>query len=273
MIPSFALAVPHTPWVTDRVRSMFDLMQAIGGGNAPPGTSIRHFIDREPNVEWSRKLWAWGDGICAVEGATHLLQLQDDATVAPNFWTALSAMVAAVPDQIIGLQGAHPAFRLLARDGHKWARSHAWMVGVGYVIPRDALAELVKFRSIFDGIAHEKNEDDFIAWFCTETGRDVWHPIPTIIDHTPIPSTYGNDANKFQRPTVTWREFGADEITRADFWTPAADVPIVANPHLNRCWFCQQEPGTAGFQETGALIGRACIVNALASILKVGLKT
>ncbi len=289
---SFALGIPHTPWIPERADSLAALLGALGIIDHEPDCQgvnpladgrcatcfdvhvLRVFADREPNVAWSEKLWAWGAAECSGSandsGATHLLQLQDDVAVPDCFWSALTAMVTAVPDKIIGLQGAHPVFRQLARDGHKWARSHAWMVGCGYVIPRADLAELVKFRAIFDGIAHEKNEDDFIAWFCTETGRDVWHPIPTLIDHTPLPSTYGNDANAYQRPTVTWREFGADEITRTDFWTPTAEVPMVVNPHLNRCWFCQQEPHVVGFRETGALIGRACLANAVAGALGVG---
>ncbi len=263
---TFALAIPHTPWVPERVESIDRLCATLSGPREAP--HFRVFQDKEPNAEWSRKLWSWG----LETSATHLVQLQDDVSVAPNFWAALSALVEAVPDKIIGLQGAHPVFRTLAKEEYRWARSHAWMVGVGYVIPRADLAELVKFRTIFDGIAHEKNEDDFIAWFCTETGRDVWHPIPTIIDHQPLPSTYGNDANMFQRPTVTWREFGANEITRVDFWTPAGEPPMIVNPHFNRCWFCQQEPTSIGFRETGAQIGRACLVNAMAGVLKVGLK-
>ncbi len=263
MTPTFALAVPHTPWVPERVVSLGCLRATVGS----PAIE-RVFAEKEPNWSWSQKIWAWG----TETDATHLVQLQDDVDVAPNFWAALSAMIAAVPDQIIGLQGAHPVFRTLAKEDHRWARSHAWMVGVGYVIPRADLAELVKFRTIFDGIAHEKNEDDFIAWFCTETGRDVWHPIPTIIDHGDMQSTYGNGDHKFRRPTVTWREFGADEITRVDFWTPSADPPMVVNPHLNRCWFCQGEPSVVGFKETGALIGRICIANAVAGAMGMGAK-
>lgn len=266
MTPTFAVGVPHTPWNVDRVVSLGQLAATLKTWDLE---NFQLFEEQESYVEWSKKLWEWG----LTRDTTHLLQLQDDVIAAPNFWPAINAMVEAVPDKIIGLQGAHPINRTLARDGHRWARSHAWMVGVGYIIPRSDLEELVKFRGIFDGIAHEKTEDEFIAWFCTETGRDVWHPIPTIIDHdTELPSTYahlGNDKHEFRRPTVTWREFGEDEITRLDFWQPRADVPIITSPFSQRCWFCQQEPHIIGFKETGALIGRACLVNALAGVMGV----
>lgn len=266
MTPTFALGIPHTPWNTDRVVSLGQLAASL------KTYDLKHFKlfeERESYTEWSKKLWGWG----VETGASHLLQLQDDVIVAPNFWPAISAMVEAVPDKIIGLQGAHPVYRALSREGHRWARSHAWMVGVGYILPRVDLEELVKFRDIFDGIAHEKTEDEFIAWFCTETGREVWHPIPTLIDHdTDLPSTYahlGNDKHEFRRPTVTWREYGENEITRLDFWEPREETPIVTSPFSKRCWFCQQEPHIIGFRETGAMIGRACLVNALAGAMGV----
>jgi hypothetical protein len=104
--------------------------------------------------------------------------------------------------------------------------------------------------------------------WCIAEGHDVWHPIPTIIDHdTTIASTYANDDHAHRRPTVTWREFGRDEITRVDFWTPPASPPFITNPHLRRCWLCEQEPAAFGTSRAvGAMIGLNCAKAIAASL-------
>lgn len=278
----FAIAIPHTSWIPARVESLEHLLhglcvntriwnedRAIVSRTGPPGAVLdcvdaHVFDEREPNWSWSRKIFEWG----ATTSATHLVQLQDDVIPAPNFWPALRAMVTALPRKIIGLQGAHPKFRTLAREGHRWATSAAWMVGVGWVIPVESLAELVDFRDEHDDDAKVTNEDEFIGKFCNATGRYVWHPIPTLIDHdVSIESTYKNDNHLFRTPTVTWREFGENEIERPDFWTVRGAVPMVSNPHFNRCWFCENEPQAVTFGPTQALIGRACLAKATAHLL------
>lgn len=261
---SFALAIPHTPWIPARVSSLHNLVEDLG----LPIRNTRIFQDKEPNWSWSKKLWEWG----AETDATHLIQLQDDVIAAPNFWTILHAMVTAVPDQMIGLQGAHPAHRQHAREGVRWAQSRAWMVGVAYILPKPILTELVAYRSnMFDHVAQATNEDDLISQFAAHTNRSVYHPIPTIIDHdTEVESTYGNGHHMYRKPTVTWREFGADEITRPEFWKLNGEPPLIQNPHIQTCWFCQNEPGSVASASTQARIGRFCLANAAAKLIQKG---
>jgi hypothetical protein len=258
---TFALAIPHTPWIPERVARLERILTELAGGMHP--TQV--FADREPNWAWSGKLWQWG----VAADATHLVQLQDDVELAPNFWRKLGAMVRAVPDQVIALHGAHPKFTQIAREGHRWAKSRAWVVGVGYVIPRDLLGGLVDYRGkLPPEQVRGTNEDELIAHWCMRAGLDVYHPIPTIVDHdTTIPSTYRNDENKFRRPFVTWRDFLDGSLERDDFWTLEGAPPVVLNPHYQSCWFCENEPGAVGFRETGAFIGRQCLAQATASLL------
>ena len=139
-------------------------------------------------------------------GAGHLLQLQDDVIVDGQFWPNLRAMLAAVPDQIIGLESVHQASQMLYEAGHNWYTTNDGLIGVGYVIPRDVLRMFLEWRATMlrpEGYKHV-SEDTLIDMFCLSTGRKVWHPIPTIIDHdTDLPSTYGNDSHTHRRPAMT----------------------------------------------------------------------
>lgn len=228
------------------------------------------FSDKEANWLWSRKLWEWGLEACLEKDLSHLVQIQDDVTVAGlAFWPALTAMVKTCPDQVIGLQGAHPAFRELSRDGHRWAKSSpAWLVGVAYVIPRAILKELVEWRAkIPQDFAAAMNEDDLLGHWLTITGRCAMHPIPTIVDHdTAVASTYGNENHLHRRPTVTWKDFGAKEIEDVAFWRVPAEVPLVSNPHLDGCWGCHKEPQVAAFS-TGMRIGRRCLAGVVSAVI------
>jgi hypothetical protein len=142
------------------------------------------------------------------------------------------------------------------------------MVGVGWIMPRDVVRELLEHRaSLSTDSVRRTNEDDLIAAFCMATDRQILHPIPTIIDHdTEIESTYGNGNHAFRRPTVTWRDYGA-ELIREEFWRVPNEIPPVTNPHMQRCWFCEDEPSAVGFSRTGALIGARCLSQGSAALL------
>jgi hypothetical protein len=80
--------------------------------------------------------------------------------------------------------------------------------------------------------AQKTGEDTLLGLWCLVTGRKVWHPIPTPLDHDiTLASTYGNDGHRARRPIVRWdtyRQFNAlpSEVgpTDADHWRPVPDV-------------------------------------------------
>lgn len=244
---TFSLGVPHTPWRPERVASYDRLMHVVAGFDAlvadeSPLKHVRTFAEREPNHVWSKKLWSWA----AETNATHLVQLQDDARVPPFFWAALSAMVEAVPDQVIGLEVVHPAARALAAEGRRWFTTSDCLVGVGYVMPRELVVEFLAWRAsaLVDGAVERINEDTLIGLWCLATGRRIWHPLPTIVDHdTTLASTYGNDAHGARRPLVRWDttrpaggSWGEDALTNVKEWRGffnAAEGPAAA-PYVGR---------------------------------------
>lgn len=245
--PSFALALTNTPWVPARRESFSRLLAALGCAAVDDALHIhdhraaatlagaRIFNEREPNHAWSRKMWTWA---LEQSNATHALFLQDDVWPAPNFWPALRALVMAAPNEIIGLEAAHPAGPALAAYGERWYATRAWLIGPGYVFPREALGELLAWRARQPRMRIlATNEDTLINEWCVETGRRVLHPIPTIIDHdTSIASTYENDADAHRRPTVKWTDgkgcgFALEDLEDVKFWL-ATGVTRLALPEV-----------------------------------------
>jgi hypothetical protein len=206
-----ALAIPHTPWIPERVKSLARLESQLGSLMGPGpirpdwtpwGGPGRLFAGREPNWSWSEKLWTWG----IETECDYLLQLQDDAIVGPDFWADLRTMLHWVPDQIIGLESVHPASRLIHDQGGSWYTTSDGLIGVGYAFPRPALIEFDHWRKtrLRAGSRQQINEDTLVNLFCLSTGRRVWHPVPTIIDHDiALASTYGNDLHTHRAPIIT----------------------------------------------------------------------
>jgi hypothetical protein len=193
---TFALAIPHCPWLSERVQTLNRLKSELG-----PHDPAFVFGEREPNWSWSGKLWQWG----LDTGADYLVQLQDDCIVDGQFWQRLQMMVDAVPDQIIGLETAHPLARHLYETGHQWCTTADGLIGVGYVLPRAVLAEFMAWRSKLPETAVRAiNEDTLIDVWAYTVGRKVWHPLPTIIDHdTQVRSVYANDHHPNRRPVAS----------------------------------------------------------------------
>ena len=264
---TIALAIPHTTWVPERVASMDRLREALGhplrdtdasieAGKWP--THYREFTDRAPNTVWSEALWTW----LLETGAEWCLQLQDDVMVAPCFWPALRAMIAALPQEaeVIGLTSVHPGSVEIARQGHRWFTTRGNLVGWAYMLTHDALSEFRIARDLLPPAFRQMNEDMQIAEWAARSGRLVWHPVPTIVDHdTSIPSSYANDHHGHRRPQVTWRDFGEGSLTDPSFWLPSGTPTMLGNAPMFACSWCGVEPGKMVSEATGARIGPSCL--------------
>lgn len=279
---SIALAIPHTPWIPERVESFRRMMTGLGIDALEPHDlrpldesvlfdlrQTRVFDEREPNTVWSQKLFRWA----LTTGATHLLQLQDDAIVAPRFWPILHAMIEAHPDRIIGLEATHPLIPVQHRAGRRWYRDH-WLIGVGYVFPCSLLVEYVAWCEAHPERVAKTNEDSLISEWAYETKRHIWHPIPTCIDHDlGVPSTYANDAHHefsmYRKPLVTWRDVDASAaLEDPDYWRVTEDgAPILPGPGSQSCWYCGREEGRMTSPMTGARVGPQCLALMLSHLL------
>jgi len=235
---TFALAIPHCPWIPERFESLKNLSrQLLADRPWPAGIEHRIFDDREPNWSWSAKLWQWS----TTTDATHLLQIQDDVIVCRDFWTHLHAMVSAGPREIICLESV-----LDPPGPSPWYTTGDGMIGVGYVMPikcvrryEPSLEEFLEFREkLRPGAIQSLNEDQMIGLYAYYMQYKIWHPRPTIIDHdTSIQSTYGNDTHSHRRPV---RTLVHDDLAPAS-WSTVGPVPHIqmmysSTPYLCRRW-------------------------------------
>ena len=257
---TIALGLPHTPWIPERVKSFARLRDGLQG----PVEHVQVFAERESNRVWPGKLYRWA----VSTGASHCLQLQDDVIVYEKFWPVLRAMIAAVPDQILGLEANHPLGPEMLRTGRRWYRTRAWLVGVGYCWPMspdlpNGLPAFLRWCEANPDAVQANNEDSLVNLWAQQHGHDIWHPVPTIIDHDiGVPSTYGNDDHAeysmYRRPTVTWRDVELrNGWVDPDYWRCALP-PLLQGPGTQKCHFCLQNPAPLHSIRSSARICPVC---------------
>jgi hypothetical protein len=238
---SYALGIPHTPWVDARAKSVKRVAPLLEGADYS-----KLFDERESNRVWPTKMWKWA----LATGASHFVTVQDDTLPAPFFWPALRAMTEARPDAILGLSAVHPLGREVARQGHRWYRTRSWVVGWAYAMPTGTLCAFLDWCDRNPAEVAAENEDSLINRWVSMTGREVWHPVPTLIDHdTSIESTYDNDAHVHRQATLTWRGYAEADLCSADFWRTSGPFLELASTH--QCYACMSRPVAVGARGVG----------------------
>ncbi len=265
---TIALAIPHAAHLPERAAGLERTLIGLRVRHPDqPGAScfgdhVKLFTAREPNHAWALRMWRWG----AESECSHFLTVQDDVLVAPFFWGALHAMIAAKPGRVLGLASVHPAAPEYARQGHRWYRSKGWMPGWAYVVPTALLRAFLPWAEAHLDELRNKTwggEDFFLArWVVQYAGRIegeglILHPVPSIVDHdTSGDSSYGNDENPHKHCTVTWRSHAEADLVSRDWW--AVDEGPVAPPLGARlCMLCGARVGGA-VTPSGALACLGC---------------
>lgn len=237
-----SIVVNHSPWHAERVEALKPMLAELGESDF--GRRFHLWVNdidyrgrpwREAKVDWAKSQWRYALD-CA--DATHHLFMTDDLHLAPAFLRILQMMILARPEAIIGLLSNHPQTAKLWAQGHRWYRTNAWLVGPAYVMPRRHLEKFLPwFESLPQGRApdfdNDANDDMTINhWVATHPDgpREVWHPIPTIIEHRgDLPSNLGH-GDSTSRERVSWRRIQTP-IRHADgtfeWWTVNTFVPAV----------------------------------------------
>lgn len=228
----FAVGIPHAAFDPERVKSMSRVRTAMAAGGACRSLHVEPSLAPTPRHVWSERLWRWG----SEQTASHFLQIQDDVLVAPEFWTHLEAMVAAVPDAPICLYTIHEAAPHLAKRDCPWMTTTDWMVGPAYVLPTWMLQEFCDFRAdeLRDGAVEAITEDTLLGMWCAWTGMRIWHPTVSIVEHDQsLASLYGNADAPHNRASCSWQ----DTPVPTD-WTPRNPLPFPQEgtkvPHFGR---------------------------------------
>lgn len=262
----FCIAIPHAKKKPGRKESLARLLDAIG--EVPADVPFKVFDEPGPHWRWSLDMWSWGHET----GADYFVTFQDDVTVPTTIIPALRAMLTSAPKgaDAMALFGVHPLAREIARMGGRWHRSHGWILGVSYALSRSFLAEFVPWVRANEAKARVTCEDALANQFCIETGRHVFHCLPSLVEHDlTIPSTWADQAHSMgldrpenhghRKAVVSWQDYNANEITRADFWHQQGEVRLFPD-HLGPvCWFCLKEPAFISSQETGIHVGPNCV--------------
>lgn len=267
MILSFALAIPHAPWIPERAANMARLRNDLGKDwlDLNPDSRFHTFDEKGPWPERSLRRWAWA----LKTGASHFVQLEDDVVVAPCFWRALSAMVTAWSEDVICLAATHSMAPLVAAQGRRSYLTPRF-VGWGGVWPMTVLKELVAHAAggaleSFFSRPGKPCEDTFLAEFFVGSGKRVVHPVPTIVDHLHMVSTNGQDfdAHTNTQASVTWRGYAEGDLCSPDWWrTPQTYLP----PEWTReevalmgvCQWCGKKPAELRSEVTHVGICRPC---------------
>jgi hypothetical protein len=211
---TFSLSISHTPWRPDRVVALREMMMVL----TPLAHGIPFFLNdvdyrgkdwQQAKVTWALDQWRWH----LSTSATHHVLMTDDLAIAPGFWMALDAMVTACPNGAIGLLSNHPAGPRLVAEGYRWYRCGCWIVGPAYVVPRETLDGFVKwYEALPDGPHNQegtkayRNDDSSLNEFLSQTRRNSYHPLPTIVEHRgDLPSTVGH-GDKYSRERLSWRQ-------------------------------------------------------------------
>lgn len=218
----------HAPWLPGRSES-FAAIQEILEGRCDP------IQEKAPTPVLCWSLFAtasWRQG-------SHSAFFDDDVMLAPRSFDIMQAMVTAVPDKIIGLEAVSPYACSLHLTKNNWYRTKSWLVGRGYILPEEDLEDwriwlLREWRRLAT-----KGCDSIMNEWISETGREVWHPLPTIVDSATgiLPSALGGvppiepDYVGELRSPCRWNTVGiqvtVDEMCNPDFWAPRDNVPLV----------------------------------------------
>lgn len=258
----FSLAILHAVQDRRRKHSLVSMLHDLSPLAA--GVPLR-IVDevRPPGRSWDEwqhevhpRVWRWS----LETAATHHVFMTDDLHIAPNFWAALRAMVAAHPSAILGLLSNHPAGPELARRGAHCYRCNSWLVGPCYVVPRAHLEPFLPWYEAWINTVERRHYGDDSAlneWISRCGPGESWHPLPTLIEHRADLDSTWQSGDKFSRERVSWRavrscrdtgrdllwtstdhRFDLEAMTRPEFWEGSGPMLRVAGAADDEaeCW-------------------------------------
>lgn len=258
---TISLAIPHCRFDPHRVRSLASLKSALEIRNDRDEcdrakVAIFPSVGPTPNWVWSAQVF---EHLAAQDSEWSML-IQDDVIPIPGFWAVVTAAIegaAAAGAEAFCFFTIVPPAGSFSKMGCNWVTTTDWMVGPCWAVRTSAMREFVEFRKTRlragwnspgpDGrLKSGLNEDTQLGLFLAATGRKIWHPLPSLVDHdVEVPSTYGNGGFAFNKSSFGWKDWSSlhglpiEALRDRAFWmprNPPATGVTGAAPHLGRAY-------------------------------------
>jgi len=191
-----------------------------------------HWDDEGPPNGKADRVWrtARGAWLLADPAADWHVLIQDDALPCEDFLAGLERALEHVPPDAVvsGYLGTGRTvpirWEALARAadsaGASWVRTGKLMWGVCIVLPVRLIPEMIERADRRAGIP----DDMRVAGWAERTGREVWYPWPSLVDHRKVPSLTKHRAH--DRVARRWHSGSALDLS----WSGG----VVTDPILAR---------------------------------------
>lgn len=259
--------ITNAGWAPERKATTERLLGQLSGVNTAVLVSER----REHASIWARRMWEW-----AARQEDHVVCLNDDVLVHPDFVSACRAIIQAVPHEIVSLHTQAPQATELGHRGFHWARCY-WLTGPAYILPPGAARALLDYALPWHFISRV-NEDNVAIHWAWDKQRPIWNTIPALAHHdVKTPSTLGYDNHPFRTPSVPFDMFPDADVKSVAYWKTTSDPPWIANPwmpphkldYMRRvfragrpmCFVCVEKEGEIQRSHDGPAICRRCLQN------------
>ena len=271
-------AIAHAQWADGRsstLKRLVDQLTEQGAKDIHVSVSGR----REHAAIWATRLWEYCDFV-----QEHVVLLNDDVILHPQFVTICQAMVSAIPDESLSLHTNIPGADRAQKDGHHWVRSY-WYTGPAVIVAPGHARKWLDWPAPW-ALLSQINEDNRAIHAAWEEQRPFYCSVPAIVMHdTATKSTLGYDDMPNRVPTVPWNVETDDDLTDPETWRYKVEPPHVVNywmtpERLNAmrsiqksgrpfCVMCSTLEGVVG-NKGGVSLCQRCIGNCHAAMVQAG---
>jgi|SRR5579859_938210 len=220
---SVAIGIAHAEWDHRRTAPLQRLMQQLDAVDGVNHVHVSCSPWREHAREWAPRLWAWG----ARQDASHIVFLNDDIRVCPEFVDACDAIASVLPNDVICM---HTTLPEAAQLPIPFFRSY-WVTGPAYMIPRHRLQDLLVFAHEWSGLWESENEDGVAMQWLWHNQTPACHTVPALVVHdVEVPSTLGYDHHPLRRASVPWHSRPEIDVSRPGWWGSHFGGPLAECP-------------------------------------------
>jgi hypothetical protein len=189
-----AIAFMHTPDIPERVALHNAQLDAFDGG-LDRVAWVRRYDDYPSESANNRNVWhnarrAWAGASNA--GPAHAMILQDDMRPAAGFLDAVERVIAARPDDIIGLFAARNIQRKAFDRGDRWFVGNDGLYGGAVLMPSAVARDMLEWCASSIPLSY-RWDDARILLYAYAHDRRVWFTAPSLVEHDGARvSTVGN---------------------------------------------------------------------------------